>query len=98
MHQYYKDLLVLGEPRRWDENAVPRYCEFSPEACANIYAAEVVLLRIACQACQHRFEVALSKDPVPTGSPGDWTLRACIEAGAIHYGDPPNGCCTVGPA
>src|SRR5262245_12123537 len=87
-----------GEPRWWDEFAVPRYCEFSPDACADIYAIEIVLLRIACQSCKRRFDVALSKSRWPTRYPYEETLRAKILDGSIHYGDPPNAqCCDAGP-
>lgn len=38
MHASYSDITDrLGEPQWWDENAVPRYCEFEPARVANIY-------------------------------------------------------------
>jgi len=100
MHANYRDIIgKLGEPRWWDEHAVPRYCEFSPDRVANIYATEVALAEIACQSCGHRFRVAFS-----------WSQSAWINYqiprlseilcsyGELDYGDPPNlPCCPAGP-
>ena len=92
MHHHYEDLRkLLGEPVWFDEHAVPRYCDFSPDMTADIYADEAVLLRIACQSCDRPFDVAM------TGSAG--VLAAQIADGSIHFGDPPNvGCCLSGPS
>lgn len=64
MHHHYKDILdrADGAPLWWDEHAVPRFCEFGPDEVANIYADEVVLLRIHCQACGYAFRVAMSAE------------------------------------
>jgi hypothetical protein len=62
MNICYSDIMdKIPEPPKWfDENAVPRFCNFHPNKVANIYANEVVLVEIACQACQHKFLVAFS--------------------------------------
>lgn len=52
MHAGYEDILELGaKPLWWDENGVPRFKAHAPSLSANIYAIEVVLLKIACQLC-----------------------------------------------
>jgi len=47
MLQHYEDILSrIAEPPRWfDEQGVPRYCEFAPHCIANIYADECALSR-----------------------------------------------------
>jgi len=99
MNHYYADILDrLGNPSWWDEHAVPRYCDFAPDRCADIYAVEAVLLRIACQSCHRRFDVALTSHPRSISYPYDEKLSDKIRDGSIHYGDPPNiQCCAAGP-
>lgn len=105
MHQYYKDILEhVSEPPRWfDENAVPRFCEFLPKEAAHIYASEVTLLLIECQACATRFKVALSelnlRDVLWDSSKRKVkNISDLIADRSIHYGDPPNvRCCDTGP-
>jgi hypothetical protein len=96
MHTHYEDILsnVPLEPLWFDENAVPRFCDFAPDKLANIYADECVLMRISCQVCATRLLVAMS------GSRGKLarTLSEQIERHEIHFGDPPNiQCCASGP-
>jgi len=92
MHVYYHDIIDrLGEPIWWSEHAVPRYCKFAPEEC-DVYATEVVLLRIACQSCSKIFDVALSTDCYAKIHLSD---RVSIKR--LYYGDPPNmECCDTG--
>lgn len=93
MHTYYGDILKLTQkkPLWWDENAVPRFCRFSPQQIANIYAGYCCLMLIACQNCNHPFKVAMSWNTEPTFKK-DFDIRL------IHYGDPPNAsCCAAGP-
>lgn len=98
MHASYAEIRAqLGEPRWWDEHAVPRYVDFHPDHLANIYAVEALLLRIVCQGCGRVFLVALSDD-------GDLraeraiTLAGLVKSDEVHFGDPPNvGCCLSGP-
>jgi len=98
MHHHYDDIRsrIAEAPRWFDEHAVPRYCEFSPKACANIYAEEVMLLLIACQSCGRRFEVCMSTGMRRTNPANAvWSIA---RSGTIHYGDPPNvRCCPAGP-
>jgi hypothetical protein len=105
MHHNYQDIIEATdrEPLWWDEHGVPRFVEFSVKQNANIYADEVVLLRIACQACHTEFDVCMSSSYMDR-----WyqqyafgriarTLAEQIVQSEIHYGDPPNsGCCGVG--
>ena len=100
MHCDYSDIrnLIKNPPCWWDENSVPRYCDFRPECVADIYADEAALVEIACQACEHKFEVAFSRSREQGWNPSAF-LYEQIEKKAIHYLDPPNiGCCEVGPA
>lgn len=65
MLQSYDDILAIAaEARRpigwWDENGVPRFAPHHPNHCPDIYATEVVLLLIACQACLRPFRVQMS--------------------------------------
>lgn len=92
MKHHYRDITdQLGTPGWWDENGVPRYCDFSPEEGANIYAQEICLLEIHCQACARPFQVAMSsREPR--------ALEEAVRAGTLHYGDPPClPCCPAGP-
>ena len=95
MHESYEDITSkLGKPLWWDEVGCPRYEPFTVRMLNDIYAKEAVLLEIACQACEHRFLVAMSRSLFSGGTP----LHKLIRNGSIHYGDPPNyGCCASGP-
>ena len=93
----YKDILDLTteEPKWFDENGVPRFCEFHPQHGPNIYADEAVLYLIACQSCRRQFKVADSlsftwaqvrahrHNQKPT------RIRDSIQNKWIHFGDPP---------
>ena len=104
MHNAYKDITSkLGTPQWYDENATPRYCDFSPDQVADIYANQVALLLIACQACGKQFKVAIStsivasigKDIGVTSLLDRYTIYGA--ECAFSYGDPPNaGCCGAG--
>lgn len=91
MHESYDDITSkLGEPQWWDENAVPRYCDFTPQHLADVYADECCLLLIACQECGGQFKVAMSYGAWERAMRGGrGSLREAIEGGGLHYGDPP---------
>lgn len=108
MHHHYQDITApmrtIGrEPRWWDENGVPRYSEFSANDSANIYADEVVLMRIECQGCGTPFDVCMTSSAMKRllfqlhhGRPGA-SMAELIKTQQIHYGDPPNtNCCPAG--
>ena len=80
----------LGPPLWWDEYGVPRYDAFAPDLCA-VYSTECALVRIACQRCDERFTVAISRSVYSTtmGIPFPTSLAEEIRRGTIHYGDPP---------
>ena len=82
----YNDIMSkLGPPLWFDENAVPRYCEFHPRYLANIHADEAALLHVGCQVCHIPFIVAVS---------GQYpALKSGIADNTIDYGDPPNVNC-----
>jgi hypothetical protein len=102
VNRCYFDLLALtsASPLWFDEHAVPRFCEFSPDQIGNIYAAECCLLLIACQACERQFLAAVSIDEIglirlghQKRPPPPW-----LTASDLEYGDPPNvECCPAGP-
>lgn len=108
MHHHYQDIRdrIAEPPRWWDENAVPRYCEFEPDETADIYADEVALVEIGCQGCGTRFLVTFSESK---GGRMIWAARLGknelgpsladrVRDRSLHYGDPPNaGCCPAGP-
>jgi hypothetical protein len=101
MNNYYADILALSptSPIWWDENAVPRYCAFSPEEKADIYTDEVVLFHVRCQACRKGFHVVQSaKRQFICEKVDYWPLAGQIITKMLHYGDPPNvDCCSGGP-
>ena len=88
---------IKEQPKWFDCHGVPRYDDFHPSLSPNIYADEVVLMRIACQNCGRDFLVELNfskMDVVFRATP----LKERIESKLIHYGDPPNDdCCDSGP-
>ncbi len=74
----------------WDDNGVPRYCEFHPSRCG-IYDAVVALVEVACQACGKRFLVAVTLDGHALEELGDRYRRPTHgDIGSFHYGDPPS--------
>ena len=104
MHHHYADIRsrIAEAPQWWDEYAVPRYCPFTPDVVANIYAHEVALVEIACQNCGTRFAVAWSRNRHEMGE--DVTGHAWVKEAKsfdplwFHFGDPPNAdCCAAGP-
>lgn len=97
MNTEYADIRsrIQEEPSWFDEYAVPRYGAFSPRMVASIYAKEVALAEVACQACRRLFRVAFSHI---NGTPGT-TIAEAIQARTLDYGDPPNvRCCAAGPS
>ena len=104
MHTHYGDILDrISDPPKWfDERAVPRYCDFSPNLVAFIYAKEAALVLIQCQACAREFQVAFSEvnanDRLCDGERKFTTKIAdLIAERRLHYGDPPNvKCCSAG--
>jgi hypothetical protein len=97
MYTYYSDILSkMGDPLWWDENAVPRYKLFEPQAIADIYATECALAMIACQNCSTYFSVCISHNLL-LGF-GKNSLSKRITSKSLSYGDPPNSrCCPAGP-
>jgi len=87
MHGNYDDIRSrMTEPPAWfDQNGTPRYGEFHPSQCPNIYSRHVVLAKIACQACCMEFTVEMHA--------GIWSQRQEAPPSKWHYGDPPcHGC------
>ncbi|HUB94795.1 MAG TPA: hypothetical protein VL993_02700 [Stellaceae bacterium] len=107
MFNHYADILsrIAEPPKWWDEQGVPRYCAFGPDAIANIYAHECVLLAIECSGCGQTIIAALDDHQANNvlRVPGKETPRRkiadLIRAGELDCGDPPNvGCCRGGPS
>jgi len=81
MRESYDDIRsrIAESPVWYDQNGAPRYGTFTYKGCPNVYAVEIVLLRIACQACGQQFDVEMSGDIFSRlGNPKE-----------LHYGDPP---------
>lgn len=107
MRHDYSDITGLTDttPKWYDENGVPRYCDFHPDHMANIYASEAVLAAIKCQGCQAEFRVAFSE---LNQNHKLWDERKKMRIAflsdlildrTLHYGDPPNTrCCHAGPS
>src|ERR1700681_1058651 len=94
MLQHYEDILSrIAEPPRWfDEQGVPRYCDFAPDRIANIHARECALLAIECQSCGRPFIVALDGSTAnrnvisPPGQKPPWrALAEIIRSHQIEY-------------
>lgn len=106
MNAAYLDIVsrIKEEPKWWDENGTPRYCEFHPSQLSDIYAEKCALIKIACQNCGQEFKVAYSQNRysilniIATNSGMEFhDLEELIKNGSLHYGDPPNtGCCSAG--
>lgn len=102
LHNYPDILNRIPEPPLWfDSNGVPRYDPFHPSLCPNIYAEEVVLYEIACQACGKRFLVEEHSSPMDflkTNQPPGMrtTLADGVRQKGLHYGDPPCWECASG--
>lgn len=95
MKAYYGDILsrIKETPLWFDEHGVPRYEPFRPDLVANIYAVEAALVRIHCQNCRYKFDVAFSSAERDKELLTDLVVRM-----ALSYGDPPNvRCCPSGP-
>jgi len=78
MRASYDDIRALADklglqPLWWDTHGVPRYVEHHPRHAADIYANEVVLLRIACQLCATEQLVQMTWSSMST-------IRATIHA------------------
>lgn len=99
MHHHYSDIRDrIAEPPKWfDEYAVPRYSDFTPDETANIYANRAVLVEIECQDCERSFLVCISTGSMEQHIQGIDLWKA-IADGSLHYGDPPNiQFCPAGP-
>jgi hypothetical protein len=92
MHAAYEDILdaVGGKaPLWWDQNGVPRFRPHHPDLASDIYAAEVALLRIACQRCLLEQLVQMTWSPTDVIREESVSLADSVRDGTIHYGDPP---------
>jgi len=87
----YEDIRkrIKEEPKWYDMNGVPRYCDFSPSESPNIYADEVALVEIECQGCGKKFLVELNWDEMCDVD----SLSKRLKKGTLGYGDPPNHGC-----
>ena len=87
----YSDILALTdrEPMWYDSNGTPRYAPFHPDLCPNIYAREVVLVKIQCQACSKPFLVEMHWHPFRSERPSISDALDKGNLGYLEYGDPP---------
>jgi hypothetical protein len=107
MFHYYEDIISrIAEPPRWyDDQGVPRYCDFAPYEIANIYADECVLLEIMCSGCDRIIIAALDDRganeaiSVPHRDNPRRKIADLIRSHELFFGDPPNvDCCRGGPS
>ena len=92
----YEDIKKrVKEKIKWyDENGVPRYDKFHPDLSPNIYADEVILMKISCQECGQKFLVEINNKEWGVYINKTPSLKKMVKSGTIHYGDPPRhtGC------
>jgi hypothetical protein len=96
MRLCYADILekIEERPKWWDSLGVPRFCDFHPDVCPNLYADEIVLLEVACQACKKIFLVQYEWNSYVSELPKPSENVECI-----FYGYPPHDkCCLMGPS
>lgn len=76
VHHHYDDIRErIDEGPKWfDEYAVPRYSDFTPDETANIYADEACLTLIECQGCGTEFQVAFSQNQMGRYRDARWGL------------------------
>jgi hypothetical protein len=79
----------------WDDNGVPRYCEFHPSKCG-VYEVVVALVEVLCHSCRAHFRVTVSFDRYSLHDLGDrYAPPTTGGIGSFHFGDPPahgDGC------
>ena len=102
MYCIYKDIIdKLGQPKWWDEAGVPRYCDFSPNEVADIYADKAALIIVRCQGCGKHLPVAWSfrELSIICYVPGHPSGKDCFasftpptreDSGSIGYSDAPS--------
>jgi hypothetical protein len=85
MHAGYEDILeAAGKPPLWwDQNGAPRFGPHHPNLAADIYASEVVLLRIACQRCLQEQLVQMTWSTMDAMR---WHIH--VEWAALRKGEP----------
>jgi len=91
----FKDITsrIKTKPTWWDENGTPRYGKFGPMESPDIYATQVLLIKIGCQSCDETFLVEMSygryDELYYTYPRGPFDPKKPPP----HYGDPPiHGC------
>lgn len=91
MKAKYNDIKnrIRENPKWFDTNGTPRYDNFNPCLSPNIYADEVVLLKISCQACDKEFLVEMNWNRIDEAE----QLSKQVKEETIHYGDPPGHRC-----
>lgn len=88
MRAGYEDIIAIADklglqPLWWDDHGVPRYAEHHPDHRPDIYADEVVLLRIACQLCGTQQLVQMT-----WGKMDDARVKIYAEWAALSRGAP----------
>ena len=86
----FKDIKqrIKEDPTWYDCNGTPRYGKFHPIMSPNIYASQVLLVKIACQACGKIFLVEMNysmQDEIYLKYPHKFSVDK-----VPHYGDPPS--------
>ncbi|NIN00505.1 MAG: hypothetical protein GTO24_21205 [candidate division Zixibacteria bacterium] len=83
MRENYEDIKsrIKEAPSWYDANGTPRYGDFRPDRCPNIYSSQVGLFLISCQRCNEQFRVEMHADL--------WGRDFSRPPSKWHYGDPP---------
>jgi len=87
---------ISEPPTWWDSYGTPRWGEFHPNMCPNIYADEVVLMEIECASCRKRFNVEMHHDMSAEIFRPITHQRLSKRPQSLHYGDPPRHNCSGG--
>jgi hypothetical protein len=106
VHNDYHDITsrIKEEPKWYDQNGAPRYDAFNPMDVPNIYATEVVLVKIKCQDCGKEFMVGMGFCEMDKlynlrASSYEEDIRQYLKDDEqhywfpVHYGDPPSHGC-----
>ncbi|MHA1521858.1 MAG: hypothetical protein ACTSRK_16905 [Promethearchaeota archaeon] len=93
MKPKYSDILsrIPTEPIWYGRNGEPRYDPFQPRLSSNIYAVEVILLKIQCQSCKKPFLVEMHHTKPSDSASLEYRVinNKNYFLNPVHYGDPP---------
>jgi hypothetical protein len=77
MKPHYDDIVKAAKtpPLWWDENGTPRFAEFEPTMCANVYAKQAMLMQVVCPRCRATCDVVVSCEQTDLDIQSDLAAR-----------------------